>query len=63
MKRLLASGEVAVIISVIDSDEVFEAKIVSGLQISSSCLVSLLLLFQILNDRFDDDVAVGEVVE
>jgi hypothetical protein len=36
MKRCWRSGEVAVIISVIDSDEVFEAKIVSGLHISSN---------------------------
>ena len=36
MKRCWRSGEVAVIISVIDNDEVFEAKIVSGLQILSN---------------------------
>ena len=36
MKRRCLSEEVAVIISVIEIEEVFEAKIVSGLQIASS---------------------------
>ncbi len=37
-KRACRSGRVAVIISVIESEEVFEAKMVSGLQTASSWL-------------------------
>ena len=53
---------VAVDISVIVSDEVLEQKIVSACR-SGRAPRSLLLDVQVLDDRLDDDVAVGQVLE
>ena len=47
----------------IESDDVFDAKIVSGLQSLVQLPIGAAFLFEVFNDRFDDDVAVGEVVE
>jgi hypothetical protein len=46
---------------VIDSDDVFDAKIVSGLQIRLTVRYVLRFSSRFLDDRFDNDVAVCKV--
>ena len=55
--------DVAAAISVTESAEVFVARTASGRQIRSSSAKSSPLRLELLDDRLDHDVAVGEVVE
>ena len=54
---------VAAAISVTESAEVFVARIASGRQIRSSSAKSSRFGAELLDDRLDDEVAAGEVVE